>query len=100
MGSLDAHSEASAAAGARVVAQLGSLTLLTNVVMTGNTVRIQRSLNEWRAMNWRRTPTKLLRHVSHAGFEHINFDGVFWFPVEQFRSRHLPSSAEPVVHAA
>ena len=83
-----------------LVAQSGSLTLLTNVVMAWNTARIQGSLDEWRAMNRRRTPAESLRHVSPAGFEHINFDGVFMFPVEQFRGLLLPSSAASVEHAA
>lgn len=83
-----------------LVAQSGSLTLLTNIVMAWNTARIQGSVDQWRATNRRRTPIEALRHVSPAGFEHINFDGVFMFPVKQFRDRLLPSSAPPVVHTA
>jgi TnpA family transposase len=81
-----------------LVAQSGSLTLLTNIVTAWNTARIQASVDQWRATNRRRTPIEALRHVSPAGFEHINFDGVFMFPVKQFRSRLLPSSAAAVVH--
>ena len=83
-----------------LVPQSGSLTRLTNVVMAWNTTTIQDSLDQWRATVRRRTPSEALRHVSPAGFEHINFDGVNLFLVKQFRSRLLPSSAATIVRAA
>jgi TnpA family transposase len=83
-----------------LAAQSGSLTLLTNIAMAWNTAKIQGSVDQWRVTNRSRSPTEVLRHISPAEFEHINFDGVFMFPVEQFRSRRLPSLPASAVHAA
>jgi hypothetical protein len=35
------------------------------------------------------------RHLTPMGFEHINFDGVLSFSLEQHRVRILPSSQPP-----
>ena len=83
-----------------LVAQSGSLTLLTNLVMAWNTAKLQSGLDRWRAETGRRIHGETLRHISPAGFEHINFDGVLMFPVERFRQRILPSSAGATVNVA
>ncbi|HUP06496.1 MAG TPA: Tn3 family transposase, partial [Caldimonas sp.] len=83
-----------------LVAQSGSLTLLTNLVMASNTAKMQDALDRWRSETGRRIPGHALRHVSPAGFEHINFDGVLMFPVDRFRKRILPSATEIDFHAA
>ena len=83
-----------------LVAQSGSLTLVTNLVMASNTAKMQDALDRWRSETGRRIPGHALRHVSPAGFEHINFDGVLMFPVDRFRKRILPSASEIDFHAA
>jgi len=71
----------------------GALTLLTNAVIAFNTWRLHQVL-ERRKVSGRSVPAdELLAHIAPIAFRHINFHGVYRFPVERYLDRLLPSAA-------
>ena len=66
-----------------LVAISGSHTLLTNIVIAWNTMKMQEVADQWRA---RKHPIEddWLRHMGPVHFGHINFRGVISFDFEPF----------------
>ena len=63
----------------QLVAQSGSLTLITNAIMAFNTHEQQGVLDRWLVESGRRIPADILRHISPTPFGHINFVGSLEF---------------------
>jgi Tn3 transposase DDE domain len=76
-------------------AQSGALALVTNLVMAWNTHQMQATLDRRRTTGERKVETVVLSHITPTGFDHVNFDGVLAFSLEQHRARVLPSSPPP-----
>src|ERR1017187_253322 len=76
-------------------AQSGALALVTNLVMAWNTHQMQATLDRWRTTGARKVEAVVLSHITPTGFDHVNFDGVLAFSLEQHRARILPSSPPP-----
>lgn len=74
----------------------GSLALLTNVVIAWNAHKIQEAVNTLESRGHVFTAAQL-RHVSPVRYAHINFRGVFEFPVARYRARLL-GHLDPVLH--
>jgi TnpA family transposase len=77
----------------------GSLSLLTNVVIAWNAFKIQEAVNSLESRGHVFTP-EILRHVSPVRYAHINFRGVFEFPMARYRSRLLGHLAVPGLRSA
>jgi TnpA family transposase len=77
-----------------LIAQSGTLSLVTNLVMAWNTHQLQATLDRWRAEG-RQIDPQILHHITPMGFEGINFGGILVFPMERYRARWLPSSSPP-----
>lgn len=71
-----------------LIAQSGSLTLVTNIVMAHNTQELQSILNRWERAG-RRVGIDMIRHLSPTGFAQLNFLGSIRFPVERYREQIL-----------
>ena len=79
-----------------LIAQSGSLTLVTNVVMAHNTQGLQRILDRWERAG-RRVDPDMIRHFSPTPFAQLNFLGTISFPVERYRDQLLePRRTGPV----
>jgi hypothetical protein len=76
-------------------AQSGALALVTNLVMAWNTHQMQATLDRRRTTGERKVEAVVLSHITPTGFDHVNFDGVLAFSLEQHRARVLPSSPPP-----
>ena len=74
---------------AELWATSGSLTLLTNIVMTWLTHRMQAVLDGWHKQGRVLSPGELrsLRHTSPLHFQGINFRGVMHFPIARHADR-------------
>ncbi len=70
-------------------AQSGSLALVTNLVMAWNTHQMQATLDRWHLTGERQVDSETARHLPPTGSEHINFDGVLSFSLDQHRVRIL-----------
>jgi len=71
----------------------GALTLLTNAVIAYNTWKLHQVLERRRSGGRSVPPPEILAHIAPIGFRHINFHGVYRFPLERYLDRLLPSSA-------
>jgi TnpA family transposase len=70
----------------------GALTLLTNAVIAYNTWKLHQVL-ERRKESGREVPSpEILAHIAPIAFRHINFHGVYRFPIERYLDRLLPSA--------
>src|SRR5579863_4412765 len=67
------------------------LTLLTNIVMSWNTMQMQEVLNRWRVASQQPIPSRLISRIAPTRIEGINLRGVFEFPIERFYAKLLPS---------
>jgi TnpA family transposase len=77
-----------------LIAQSGSLTLITNVVLAHNTRELQGVVDRWERAG-RRVSSEVLRHLSPTPFARLNFLGTLSFPVHQYRNQLLePRRAE------
>jgi hypothetical protein len=76
----------------------GALTLLTNAVIAYNIWKLYQAV-ERRCAGGRSVPTdEILAHIAPIGFRHINFHGVYRFPLERYFDRLMPSaSTQPLV---
>jgi TnpA family transposase len=70
-----------------LVAQSGSLTLITNAVMAFNAHEQQAILDRWQGESGRRISPAILRHLSPTPFGHINFVGAMEFVLQGYRDR-------------
>ena len=71
-----------------LIAQSGSLTLVTNVVMAHNTQELQGIIDRWKRAG-RAVDADMLRHLSPTPFAKLNFLGTLSFPVERYRDQLL-----------
>lgn len=76
----------------------GALTLLTNAVVAYNTWKLN-ELVEARRKAGRAVPSDILAHIAPIAFGHINFRGIYRFPLERYIDRLVPSvpAAQKVV---
>jgi TnpA family transposase len=70
-----------------LVAQSGSLTLITNAVMAFNAHEQQAILDRWQGESGRRISPAILRRLSPTPFGHINFVGAMEFVLQGYRDR-------------
>jgi TnpA family transposase len=70
----------------------GALTLLTNAVIAFNTWKLHRAVERRRAAGRDVPSDAILAHIAPIGFRHINFHGVYRFPLERYLDRLMPSS--------
>jgi TnpA family transposase len=70
----------------------GALTLLTNAVIAYNTWKLNDALDARQRAGRRRPDDDILAHIAPIAFGHINFRGVFRFPLERYVDRLVPSA--------
>jgi TnpA family transposase len=70
----------------------GALTLLTNAVIAYNTWKLHQAIERRRAAGRDVLPDAILAHISPIGFRHINFHGVYRFPLDRYLDRLMPSA--------
>jgi len=68
-----------------------ALSLLANLVMAWNTMKMQSVLDRWNARRSTAVPPELIGRIAPTRTEGINLRGVFTFPVEQYQAQLLPS---------
>lgn len=68
-----------------------ALSLLANLVMAWNTMKMQSVLERWNARRSTVVPPELIGRISPTRIEGINLRGVFTFPIEQYQTQLLPS---------
>jgi TnpA family transposase len=69
----------------------GALTLLTNAVIAYNTWKLHQAVERRRRAGGLVPSDETLAHISPIGFRHINFHGVYRFPLERYLDRLMPS---------
>src|SRR5580704_2759386 len=69
----------------------GALTLLTNIVIAYNTWKLNEVLDRRRAAGRSIPYDSVLQHIAPIAFSHINFRGIYRFPIEHYLDRLLPS---------
>uniref|UniRef100_UPI00355C261E Tn3 family transposase n=1 Tax=Burkholderia cenocepacia TaxID=95486 RepID=UPI00355C261E len=74
-----------------MVAISGTLTLLTNLVISWNTQRMQATIDDWRHKG-RKVDDEWLRRMGPAHFAHLNFRGTLSFPIEQYSDVFLTAA--------
>ena len=72
----------------------GALTLLTNAVIAYNTWKLQEVLGRRRAAGRSIPSDTILAHIAPVAFSHINFRGIYRFPIEQYLHRLLSSGGQ------
>jgi len=68
-----------------------ALSLLANLVMAWNTMKMQSVLDQWHARRSTAVLPELIGRIAPTRTEGINLRGVFTFPIEQYRAQLLPS---------
>ena len=68
-----------------------ALSLLANLVMAWNTMKMQSVLDRWNARRSTSVPPQLIGRIAPTRTEGINLRGVFSFPIEQYQPQLLPS---------
>ena len=71
----------------------GALTLLTNAVIAYNTWKLHQVLERSREAGHPVPSDAILAHIAPIAFRHINFQGIYRFPLERYLDRLLPSLA-------
>jgi hypothetical protein len=69
----------------------GALTLLTNAVIAYNTWKLHQVLERRREAGQPVPSDEILAHIAPIAFRHINFQGIYRFPLERYLDRLLPS---------
>ena len=69
----------------------GALTLLTNAVIAYNTWKLHQVLERSREAGQPVPSDEILAHIAPIAFRHINFQGIYRFPLERYLDRLLPS---------
>jgi TnpA family transposase len=72
-----------------------ALSLLANLVMAWNTMKMQSVLDRWNARRSTAVPPELIGRIAPTRTEGINLRGVFTFPIEQYQAQLLPSLSAP-----
>jgi Tn3 transposase DDE domain len=70
----------------------GALTLLANAVIAYNTWKLHQALERRRSASGPVPADDILAHISPIGFRHINFHGVYRFPLDRYLDRLMPSA--------
>ncbi len=68
-----------------------ALSLLANLVMAWNTMKMQSILDPWNVRRATAVPPELIGRIAPTRTEGINLRGVFSFPIEQYAEQLLPS---------
>jgi TnpA family transposase len=68
-----------------------ALSLLANLVMAWNTMKMQSILDRWNTRRSTAVPPELIGRIAPTRTEGINLRGVFSFPLEQYAAQILPS---------
>ena len=69
----------------------GALTLLTNAVIAYNTWKLNDVIEARRKTGRAQPSDEILAHVAPIAFGHINFRGIYRFPLERYVDRLVPS---------
>jgi TnpA family transposase len=77
-----------------------ALSLLANLVMAWNTMKMQSILDRWNARRSTAVPAELIGRIAPTRTEGINLRGVFSFPIEQYAEQLLPSLSAAKSRAA
>jgi hypothetical protein len=77
----------------------GALTLLTNIVIAYNTWTLNEVLDRRRAAGHSVPSDSVLQHIAPIAFSHINFRGIYRFPIEHYLGRLLPSHQRKAANA-
>jgi TnpA family transposase len=75
----------------------GALTLLTNAVIAYNTWKLHQVLERTREAGRPVPSDEILAHIAPIAFRHINFQGIYRFPLERYLDRLLPSTMPPKI---
>ena len=75
----------------------GALNLLTNAVIAYNTRKLHHVLERRRDAGKSVPSDEILAHIAPIAFRHIDFHGVYRFPLERYLDRLLPSAPPPAV---
>ena len=68
-----------------------ALSLLANLVMAWNTMKMQSILDRWNGRRATAVPPELIGRIAPTRTEGINLRGVFSFPIEQYAEQLLTS---------
>jgi hypothetical protein len=74
----------------------GALTLLTNSVIAYNTWKLNEVIEARRSAGLGLPSDEILAHIAPIAFGHINFRGVYRFPLERYVDRLVPSMPVPL----
>jgi hypothetical protein len=74
----------------------GALTVLTNAVITYNTWKLNEVIEARRLSGQALPPEEILAHIAPVAFGHINFRGIYRFPLERYVDRLVPSMTAPL----
>jgi TnpA family transposase len=72
-----------------------ALSLLANIVMAWNTMKMQSVLDRWNTRRSTAVPPELIGRIAPTRTEGLNLRGVFSFPIEAYSPQLLPSLATP-----
>jgi TnpA family transposase len=72
-----------------------ALSLLANIVMAWNTMKMQTVLDRWNTRRTTTVPPELIGRIAPTRTEGLNLRGVFSFPIEAYSPQLLPSLAAP-----
>jgi hypothetical protein len=75
----------------------GALTLLTNAVIAYNTWKLNQVLERRRLAGQSVPSDAILAHIAPIAFRHINFQGIYRFPLERYLDRLLPSAPTELI---
>jgi TnpA family transposase len=78
----------------------GALTLLTNAVIAYNTWKLHQVLERNREAGRPVPSDEILAHIAPIAFRHINFQGIYRFPLERYLDRLLPSFPQKIAAGA
>lgn len=75
----------------------GALTLLTNAVIAYNTWKLNQMLERHKQTGQSVPNDAILTHIAPIAFRHINFHGIYRFPLERYLDRLLPSAPTQLI---
>jgi len=70
--------------------------VLTNAVITYNTWKLNEVIEARRLSGQALPPEEILAHIAPVAFGHINFRGIYRFPLERYVDRLVPSMTAPL----
>ena len=75
----------------------GALTLLTNAVIAYNTWKLHQVIERCKQAGQSVPSDAILAHIAPIAFRHINFQGIYRFPLERYLDRLLPSAPSQLI---